>query len=123
MPTLLFSLRGVPDDEANEIRALLTEHDIHYYETSAGNWGISMPALWLSDKDRDEMDTAQQLLDAYHHHRAITQRENYIQLKKEGKNKSLIDVILEQPFKCLIYLAAIVFIGYLYFRMLAEFGL
>lgn len=52
MSKLLFKLRGVPDDEADEIRALLAEKQIEYYETSAGNWGISLPALWLQDDSR-----------------------------------------------------------------------
>ena len=63
MSKLLFKLRGVPDDEADEIRALLTEKQIEYYETSAGNWGISLPALWLQDDSR--YSEAKELLDAY----------------------------------------------------------
>jgi len=121
MPTLLFSLRGVPDDESYEVKELLSSHEIDYYETSAGNWGISMPALWLSNTD--ELEKAQMLLDEYQQQRAITQRKNYEQLKKERKNKRLIDVIIEKPLRLLIYLAAIAFILYLYLRMLFEFGL
>ncbi len=82
MSTLLFSLRGVPEDEANEIRILLTENNIDYYETSAGNWGISMPALWLVNNAK--LNEAKQLLYDYHQQRAIRQREIYKQLKKEG---------------------------------------
>jgi len=121
MPTLLFSLRGVPDDEAEEIRILLTENNIEYYETSAGNWGISMPALWLNNKE--ELISAQQLLNDYHHQRAIKQREIFQDLKKEGKHKKIIDVFIEKPFRFIIYLSAIVFILYIYYKMLFEFGL
>jgi len=121
MPTLLFSLRGVPTDESNEIKDLLDDHEINYYETSAGNWGISMPALWLPNND--ELDTAQKLLHEYQTQRAITQRKIYEQLKKDRKNKRLLDVFIENPFKFLTYLAAIAFIIYLYPRMLEEFGL
>lgn len=121
MTTLLFSLRGVPDDEAYEIKELLDAHQINYYETSAGNWGISMPALWLSNTE--ELEKAHKLLNEYHTQRAATQRENYEQLKREKKNRRLIDVILNNPFKVLIYLMAIGFILYLYIRMLFEFGL
>jgi len=32
MPILLFSLRGVPDDEADEVRELLTEQNIDFYD-------------------------------------------------------------------------------------------
>ncbi len=121
MPTLLFSLRGVPEDEAYEIKELLDRHEINYYETSAGNWGISLPALWLTSID--ELDKAQKLLSKYHLERASVQRENYEQLKKEHKNKRLLDTVIDKPVKFLIYLAAIAFILYLYARMLFEFGL
>ena len=45
MSKLLFRLRNVPDDEADEVRELLTQHSIEFYETGAGNWGISMPRV------------------------------------------------------------------------------
>ncbi len=121
MSTLLYSLRGVPEDEATEIRILLTENSIDYYETSAGNWGISMPALWIANNEK--LIEAQQLLNDYHQQRAIRQREIYQQLKKEGKNKRLIDVVIEKPIRFAVYICAISFILYLYFKMLFEFGL
>ena len=121
MAILLFSLRGVPDDESFEIQNLLDEHEINYYETSAGNWGISMPALWL--KNDDQLEKAQHLLNEYHTERAITQREIYQELKKERKNKGIFDSFIENPLKFFIYIAAIAFIIYLYPKMLFEFGL
>ena len=51
---LLFPLRNVPDDEAQQVRDLLNEKQFDWYETSAGNWGISLPALWLKDDSRWE---------------------------------------------------------------------
>jgi len=121
MSTLLFSLRGVPEDEAEEIRDLLTIQNIDYYETSAGNWGISMPAIWL--RDNDELENAQRLLHTYHQQRAITQREIYQQLKTDNKTKSWLGSIVENPARFFIYLGAIIFIFYIYIRMLSEFGL
>ncbi len=97
MSTLLFSLRGVPDDEADEIRELLTANNIDYYETSAGNWGISMPALWVSNNE--QVFEAQKLLNQYHQQRAITQREIYNQLKKEGDNSRLAFSNIEEEDK------------------------
>ena len=41
MTTLLLNLRQVPDDEAEEVRALLNEHRIAFYETTPSLWGIS----------------------------------------------------------------------------------
>ena len=121
MSTLLFSLRGVPDDEADEIRELLTENNIDYYETSAGNWGISMPALWV--RNNEEIIEAQKLLNQYHQQRAIAQREIYDQLKKEGGDKKLIDVLTENPLRFIVYIGAIALILYVSIKMLFEFGL
>lgn len=120
MSILLFSLRGVPEDEADEIRDLLTKNNLDYYETSAGNWGISMPAIWL--KNTDDLNTAQQLLGEYHHYRAITQREIYNQLKKTRQNKRLIHSIIEKPLQFICYLAIISFIFYLSVKIIFEFG-
>ena len=63
MSRILFKLRGVPEDEIKEVIALLDENRVDYYETDAGNWGISMPALWL--KDENDYPKARELLDNY----------------------------------------------------------
>ena len=63
MAKILFRLNGVPDDETNDVRELLTNNAIDFYETSSGNWGVSMPAIWLSDDD--QFEKAKALLDAY----------------------------------------------------------
>ena len=72
MAILLFSLRGVPEDEVDEVRELLTEQNIDFYETSAGNWGMSMPALWLRD---DASEKARYALNAYQQQRFLSSRE------------------------------------------------
>ncbi|WP_305907247.1 DUF6164 family protein [Methylomarinum sp. Ch1-1] len=121
MSTLLFSLQGVPEDEADEVRALLSDNGIDFYETSAGNWGISMPALWL--RDPDELPTAQRLLHAYQQKRCAEQRALYEQLKKEGKNKRLFDVVKEKPLQFLLYSGFIALIVYVSIKLLFELGL
>ena len=121
MSTLLFSLRGVPDDEADDIRELLTENNIDYYETSAGNWGISMPALWVNNNE--QIIEAQKLLNQYHQQRAITQREIYEQLKKERGNRQFIHTLTKNPIRFIVYTGAIALILYVSIKMLFEFGL
>ena len=49
MAKLLLNLRNVPDDEADDVRALLDEHDIAYYETSPGFWNISLGGIWVRE--------------------------------------------------------------------------
>lgn len=55
MATLVFRLKYVPEDEADDIRQLLTDHDIAFYETSAGRWQISLAGLWVRDKEQAKL--------------------------------------------------------------------
>ncbi|WP_421711891.1 DUF6164 family protein [Alcanivorax sp.] len=48
MTTLLLNLRRVPDDEADEVRALLEQNQILFYETAPSMWGISSGGIWLT---------------------------------------------------------------------------
>jgi hypothetical protein len=103
MPVQLFSLRGVPDDEAEEIRALLADSEIDFYETSAGNWGISNPGIWL--RDEEQLHQAKALIKRYQEKRAVQQREIYEQLKREGKQRTFLTVFIEDPLKVIAYIA------------------
>jgi hypothetical protein len=110
MPVLLFRLNGVPEDEAADVRVLLNEHGIDYYETHAGNWGFSTAAIWL--RDAAQMDRARSLIDAYQAQRAERIRQEYAQAGWRGPFQSL----LQQPaqiIRVLIYLAAIALVAYL----------
>lgn len=73
MAKLFFKLNGVPEDEAHEVRQLLEDAGIDFYETSAGNWGVSMAAIWLQDES--QLDRAQGLLEEYQHARLFRVRE------------------------------------------------
>ena len=54
MATLIFRLNGVEEEEAAAVRQLLQEHQLEFYETTAGNWGVSMAGIWLQhDADAD----------------------------------------------------------------------
>jgi hypothetical protein len=121
MTTLLFPLRGVPDDEAEEVRQLLTEHQIDFYETYAGNWGVSMPALWL--KEGVDLSKARQLIDTYQTQRALNAREHYIQLKSQGLQPTFLKSLLENPLQMIVYFCAIVLTFYVSIRVLFELGL
>ena len=108
MSKLIFPLRLVPEDEAQEIRALLAEHQIHYYETTAGNWGISMPGIWLNDAD--DFPRAKELLDRYQQNRALTAKNEFALQKSQGLQPTLAEGIAKQPIKIVVYflLAALI---------------
>lgn len=95
MSSLLFKLRNVPDDEADEIRALLDEHNIDNYETSAGNWGISMPAIWVQHDE--DLPKGKQLIDEYQRQRALSAREAYNEEKRLGHSTSIWQSFAKRP--------------------------
>lgn len=111
MATLLFRLRNVPDDEASDVRDLLTKHSIAFYETSAGNWGVSLPAIWLQHDD--DYPRARQLLDEYQHERGIHMRQQYLQDKAAGRADTMLSMLAREPLKVLSYLTLIAIILYL----------
>ena len=121
MTKLLFPLRGVPEDEAEEVRELLTEQNIDFYETSAGNWGMSMPALWL--RDDAELEKARHLLNVYQQQRFLTSHEDYLQRKKTNQQQTLLKAFMERPLLYCAYIFAMFLVVYVSIRLLFELGL
>jgi hypothetical protein len=121
MAILLFSLRHVPDDEAADVRELLEENHIDYYETNAGNWGISMPAIWLHDEQQREQ--ARLLIDEYQEQRRIVIREEYVRMKKTGEAPTFLKNLWHYPAQTFLFIAAIVLVLYLSIKLVFEFGL
>ena len=107
MAEQLFVLRGVPDDEVEEIRQLLKERQINFYETPGGNWGVSLPALWLHDDARFE--EARELIADYQSQRAEKAREDYEQAPK----RTFLDTIRERPLQVAVYFVFIAVVLYL----------
>jgi hypothetical protein len=84
MSKLVFKLRNVPIDEAQDIRELLEGNDIAYFETSAGNWGISLPAIWIHESEKFEF--TRQLIDC----------AKNIKLAKRAEKRKLFGRALER---------------------------
>ena len=110
MPHLLFKLNGVPEDELIDVRRLLDEHYIEYYETDAGRFGISLAAIWL--RDDGEIERAQELLVKYQEERYRKARADYEQQQRDGTAETALQRALHQPLRTLIYLAVIIIIVY-----------
>jgi len=111
MAILLFKLRQVPDDEAGDIRTLLQENHISFYETTAGSWGVSMPGIWLHDDAQE--NTARKLIQAYQQERQTKARSAYAELKSRGEQRTMLHLIMESPLRFLLLLAAALFILYI----------
>ena len=97
MSTLAFRLPNVPQEEADEVRALLEEHDIECYETTAGNWGIAMPGIWVHNNE--DLTRARTLINDYQHQRSETQRQEYEQGLRSGNTLTLSQRIRSQPLR------------------------
>jgi len=111
MATQLVKLRQVPADELDEIYALMQAHEIEVYETGAGNWGISMPALWLSNDD--QLEQAKALLKQHEEERFQRMRDEYEALKEEGKARTFLDIARENPVRYVAYIVMIAGLVYI----------
>ncbi|EAR20922.1 hypothetical protein NB231_04067 [Nitrococcus mobilis Nb-231] len=120
MTTVLMNLRDVPEEEAQEVRELLEKHRILFYETPPSRWGISMGAIWLSDKRQEK--EARQLIAQYQRKRRAKIRANHERLKREGSAETLLDNIRNRPFKVLLYLVAAALILYFSIRPFFSLG-
>lgn len=97
MSALAFRLRNVPQEEAEEVRALLEEHDIECYETTAGNWGIAMPGIWVHNDE--DLPRARSLINDYQRHRSEIQRQHYERGLRSGDTLTLSQRIRTQPWR------------------------
>lgn len=121
MSVLFFRLNGVPADEANDVRDLLADNHIEFYETSAGNWGVSMPAIWLYHPE--DLRLAQPLLDDYQQQRAISQRHRYLQAKLDGEHIDFWQQTRRKPLHFLSYCVALGLVVYASVKWLFDLGL
>ena len=106
MAKLLMNLRHVPDDESDEICALLEERRIEFYLTAANRWGISAGGIWL--KNDEDLELARELLAEY-------------QLERQQRAQD-VPTIPKSPLVILAYLAVIAFILYLSIQPFLNLG-
>lgn len=120
MAKLIYKLNSVPDDEADDIRRLLSENKIAFYETPAGNWGVSLHALWLNDEA--QYSQAKQLIDEYQLKKMEQIRQETSQETDKGEVETFFKRLLNRPFQLIILLAIIFFILYFSIMPFLEFG-
>lgn len=105
MAKLLLNLRNVPDDEADEVRALLDDSRIAYYETTPSLWGISAGGIWL--KDDADLSRARQLLGDYQRQRGERARAEYAAARRDGSAETFWMLLRAQPGRVLLNLLGI----------------
>lgn len=119
MAKLIFKLKSVSYDEADDIKNLLTENKIDFYESPAGNWEISMHALWLNDEA--QYTQAKRLIDEYQVKRSQRIRLETQQKIDQGEYETFIQRLFNKPIQLFITLAIIIFI--LYFSIMPFLGI
>lgn len=111
MGVLLFKLNGVLEDEAEDIRELLVARDIAFYETSAGNWGVSLAAIWLNDEA--QLPAARAIVDSYQADRLTQARKAYREQQAQGDIDTFWGRVRRDPWKAFLYLWPVALILYL----------
>lgn len=111
MAKLIFKLRDVPLDEAQDIRELFEQNEISFYETSAGNWGIGMAGIWLNDDAQYQI--ASDLVDTYQQQRKLRMQDEYAELEHTGNAPTFLSNILKSPLRFFVYIFSIVIILYI----------
>lgn len=108
MAVKLTSLRNMPDDEIADIRTLLEENRLDFYETPGGLMGLGSPVLWL--KQSDDLATAKALLSDYNEERSKRVRAEYEAAKARGEVRTVLDELRDNPFRFITYMAFAVFL-------------
>ena len=120
MAVLLMNLRGVPDDEADQVRALLRQRGIEFFETPPSRWLVSAGAIWISDDD--DAPRARELLAEYQHRRRADARADYERRRREGSLEGLGSRLRREPLRLLLYLAGAAVVLYLSLMPFLELG-
>lgn len=105
MSHLLLNLRHVPDDEARDVRALLDEHAIAYFETQPNRWGISAGAIWVSDESQAAL--ARDLMADYQAQRRIRARSDQEHARRDGSAPTFWSQVRSEPLRLLLILFGI----------------
>lgn len=92
------------------MRHLMEQSHIQWYETSAGNWGIAMPGIWVSDAD--DLPKARSLIDSYQQERTAAQRSHYQQEMDSGHATTMTQRFRQYPFRTVGIILFCLFILY-----------
>ena len=106
MSKLLLNMRNVPDDEADEVRAMLDEAKIAWYETQPSRWGISFGGIWVSDEG--DVARAKALMADYQAQRRDRARAERAAALRDGTAETFADVVRREPLRVLLAVLGII---------------
>ena len=108
MSVLLMNLRNVPDDEVDEVRAMLDARRIAFYETRPSIWGVSAGGIWVTE-DPDFAD-ARRAMDDYQQQRSARARAEYAAAKRAGTAETFVTMLRAEPARVVMSLLGILFV-------------
>ena len=100
MGKLIFKLKNVTDEEAEEVRLLLADNNIAIYETDSGFFGTSVAGFWLCDDAQQE--SANTLLKDYAQQRLQRVRSEYQRQREAGEVETFWQRCARQPLRLLV---------------------
>ena len=107
MSKLLLNLRNVPDDEADDVRAMLDTHAIAFYETRPSIWGISGGGIFVTEDA--EIVEAKRLMADYQRQRQTRARAEYEAAVRDGTAGTFWSVLRAEPARVLLTVLGILF--------------
>lgn len=107
MSKLLMNLRNVPDDEADDVRAMLDAQQIAFYETRPSIWGISAGGIWITE-DAAFAD-ARRAMGDYQQQRAARARAEYAAAKRAGTADTFFTLFRADPARVVMSMLGILF--------------
>ena len=119
MSKLLFRMRHVSEEEANDVRGLLEKNNIEFFETFSGTWGISIAAIWVSRND--QYTEARKIIDEYQAERTDKVKKALLDQEIKGVKPRVSDVFIQNPLRFLFSLFAIIIVLYISLRFFLFF--
>ncbi|WP_426687454.1 DUF6164 family protein [Rhodanobacter ginsengiterrae] len=107
MSKLLMNLRNVPEDEADDVRAMLDAQQIAFYETRPSLWGVSAGGIWVTD-DAAFAD-ARRAMDDYQQQRASRARAEYAAARRAGTADTFFTLLRADPARVVMSVLGILF--------------
>ena len=107
MSKLLLNLRNVPDDEADDVRAMLDANRIAFYETAPSRWGISSGGIWVTEDDA--IVEAKRLMAIYQQGRQARVRAEYDAARRAGTADTFWAVLRTEPARVVLTVLGILF--------------
>ena len=104
----LLNLRNVPDDEADDVRAMLDAARIAFYETPPSIWGISAGGIYV--KENADVAEAKRLMADYQAQRRSRVRAEREAAVRDGNAETFWTVLRAEPLRVVLTVIAIVFL-------------